>query len=109
MGVPRDRGHDSWPTEWLERLKEKGLGALAGFLNGKDAQRKFESEFVDAMPQATEDLQFAEEVVDQIWKVALDELNALKDAGRYKADQNLGKGDSLRWKPVRSAVPQTSG
>lgn len=94
---------------WLKRLEDKGLGALAGFLNEENSWQKFESEFVDAIQQATEDLQFTEEIVDNIWKVALDELNALKDRDRYKADQALGKGDPLRWKPVSSAVQQTSG
>jgi hypothetical protein len=96
-------------AEWLERLKEKGLGALASFLNEEDVQQKFEREFVDAIQQATENLQFAEEVVDKIWKVALNELNALKDAGHYKADQTLSKGDSLRWKPINSATDIASG
>lgn len=96
-------------AEWLERLEEKGLGALASFFNEDDAFRKFETQFVDAIQQATEDLKFAEEVVDEIWKVALDELNALKDAARYKADQALGKGDSLRWEPVSSATEKVSG
>jgi hypothetical protein len=95
--------------EWVERLKEKGLGALATFLNEKDSWEKFKREFVNAIDQARDDLRFAEETINDIWKVALDELNALKDAGRYKADQTLGKGESLRWQPVSSAAAKSSG
>jgi len=94
--------------EWTKRLEEKGLGALASFFNEEDAFKKFETQFVDAVRQATEDLKFAEELVDKIWRVALDELNALKEAARYKADQTLGKGDSLRWKPVSSPADEAS-
>jgi len=72
LGIPCDRAHDPADFTWLSvrTLKEKGLGAIAAFLI-EGCAAKIRKRIRRSIQQATEDLQFAEESRDKIWKVLL--------------------------------------
>lgn len=94
-GFPIIRGripkHEYFAKWAAGDLREKGLGAIAAFLRIKDAQDVFDAEFVEPFQQASEDLNFAQKVIDRIWTVALAELGQLKDNPKYQNDRDKGK------------------
>jgi hypothetical protein len=79
--------------EHLSQWENKYLGQLDTFLKQSDAAARYANEFVDAIQQAKDDLAFVEDVMNEVWQVALQELDTLKDIKRYKTDQNAGIND----------------
>ena len=92
----------------------KGLGELA-----RTDQARFGVEFVEALPQAQQDLESIEKVLNEVWEMALRELNDFK--GKYaqeayeKAQRPTKKEKLPSWwtpppsRPVSSAAAIGSG
>lgn len=76
--------------EYLSQWADKDLGELDKFLSRDRAKDHIHRQFVDAIGQAEEDLRFAESVVNDIWKVVLDELGTISAKDRYQKDQGRG-------------------
>jgi hypothetical protein len=76
--------------EHLSRWLGKGLGQLDAFLREPNAEQRVATEFVDALQQAAEDLDFVERVMNDVWDMALRELERLRDIDRYGAHQGAG-------------------
>ena len=74
----------------LNRWADRDLGELDRFLTQEDVGKQIEAQFIDAIAQAEADLAFAEDVINRIWKIALDELATISKKDRYKRDQAKG-------------------
>jgi hypothetical protein len=76
--------------KFLARWLGKGLGEIARFRIEANVEQRVATEFVDALEQATDDLTFVEDVLNDVWEMALGELDGLRDVDRYRKDQRAG-------------------
>ncbi len=84
----------------LKRWLGKGLRELDAFLKQPDAVKRIAGEFVDPIQQAEEDLMYVEQVLDDVWKLALGELAAMGKQADYRTDQAAGANDPPPQRPI---------
>jgi hypothetical protein len=63
---------------------------LPEIVPSKPTPQLVKEEFIDAIAQAENDLGLAESVINDIWKVTLNELGTIPDMERYRKQQAKG-------------------
>ena len=94
---------------YLKEWQGKDLGELDRLLGNSDFKERIDREFVDAVSQSGDDLAFVEKIINDIWKVALDELETIENVDQYRKDQAKGEDQSLPQRPVSASFPPVSG
>jgi hypothetical protein len=75
----------------LAKWADTDLGELDRFLSQAGSKELIGKEFIDVVEQCDSDLSFAEVVINDIWKVALDELATITETDLYHKDQAKGR------------------
>lgn len=110
-GIPARSGKVPGPA-YIDAWIRKGLGELA-----RATETRIMNEFVDALPQARNDLESIERVLNEVWEMVLNELADFKNAQSqkvYAKVQNPTRRETIPswWKPkdpLSSAAFETSG
>lgn len=85
--IPRREHLGKWTR------KGRGLGWLDAFLKHPDADDRIVTEFFDPIEQASDDLQFVEQVIEDVWQLVLSELAKMTKKADYEKDQAAGAAD----------------
>jgi len=103
------RGRRVPSKDFLKEWQSKDLGEIDRLLRNSDFGKRIDREFVDAVSQSGDDLAFVENVINDIWKVALDELETIADVDRYRRDQAKGEDQGLPHRFISGSFPPVSG
>jgi hypothetical protein len=79
----------------LDKWIGKGLGEIARFLHKDKTGWRLPIEFVPALDQARDDLEFVEQVLNDVWQMVLQELAKLRNPTGYKNAQRVRSSDGL--------------
>lgn len=79
----------------LKHWTGKGLRDLDLFLKRPDAASRIAADFVDPVVQARDDLAAVEDVLNDVWQLAIAELSAMTHLQQYRHDQGSGAHDPL--------------
>jgi hypothetical protein len=95
--------------KFVARWIGKGLGELARFRIADKTGDQFHAQFVPAVDQARDDIEFVERVLNDVWDMALRELSKLQDKDGYKKAQRVRSNDKVAPTGSPAAVVSQSG